>query len=471
MLCSNIDRPWVAIMLSTSLIFIWVFGFRVHDAILSTPLFEDFENFKNFFSEISEYQHHPSEAMFVKQAMAVEFPMPIDYRPIQAVCARSNFRPGLLFSCEGQHGGVGMVRNQILRCIRYAIAGGGAIVIPNMQLRSVEDISDIETAVEVPLNNMLDHETFIKHLTGGCPGMKIYEHAEDFPNYDKKLNTLSMIGSQFEPDHPKEGLTHPREWRAEFNRWLSRQHVKILPNTPVHIKMEQSFLEYPVQDDGVAFVHEYGKILSFRHDTRALAAKVLFALDQKFALNIDPRKAINANAYYGAHLRLEKDALDAWPPAEWRFSRMDQQFEQQFRNIERSNLSVVYVASGNQTVVDLFAVDLARQFAASPGLRQRNISVITKHGLLRGADREALDSLPFDQRGLVDFLLMFKASKFMGVASSSFPWTVALRRHELSRYKEFANEGSDLLRDELSVIMGSQADYPELDPFLYGLWP
>ena len=191
----------------------------------------------------------------------------------------------------------------------------------------------------------------------------------------------------------------------------------------------------------------------------------------RFRLSIDPTKAINQDAYYGAHLRLEEDAIWAWPPEEWRFSRMEEQFEQQFQNLERTGLSVVYVASGNQTVVDLFSKSLSQRLEAASSPKIRNVTVVTKHDLLQGSDREELDKLPFDQQALVDFLIMFKASAFMGVAHSSFPWTVALRRHELSNYTSYSNEGSDLLRDEYSVIMGMEADYPSVDPFVYGLWP
>lgn len=425
-----------------------------------------------FFRPLDQQQ---VESVFLREATNLEFPAPIDYKPIQEVCARTQFQPGLLFSCEGQHGGIGMIRNQILKCVRYAVHAGAALVVPSMALRNAKDITDIETATEVPLDYLLDRDTFVTHLSEGCPGMQIYDRAEDFPLYDKRFGEpLSIVGAQFEPNHPREGLTQPREWRRFFDTWLTEQSVQVRPEAPVHVKlMQESFMEYPVRDDGEAFVHEFGKILSFRKDTRALAAKVLFELDRRFELSIDPTKPVNPGTYYGAHLRLEKDAVWAWPPEEWRFSRMEEQFEQQFLNIERTGLNVVYVASGNQTVVRLFAEDLSRRFAEDPDPdnRNRNVTVVTKYDLLHGADRRWLESLSFDQQGLVDFMVMFKASAFMGVAHSSFPWNVALRRHELSKYTAYGNEGSDLLRDEYSIIMGMAADYPHVDPFVYGIWP
>ncbi|CAK7206487.1 hypothetical protein SEUCBS139899_009283 [Sporothrix eucalyptigena] len=406
-----------------------------------------------------------SEAAFIQQAVLVEFPAPIDYSPIQEVCGRTPFRPGLVFTCEGQHGGIGMLRNQMLKCIRYAIHGGGALVVPSIALRNSKDLKDIETAIEMPLEYLLERETFKKYLTAGCPQMKIYDHVEDVPFYSQRQGQpLQLLGDQFEPDHPRTGLRHPRAWRQNFDGWLAKQDIHLQSERPVHIQMEQSFLEYPVRDDGDAFVHEFGKILSFRKDTRELAAKVLYELRTRFDLPIDPAVAINPGAYYGAHLRLESDAIWAWPPSEWRFSRMHDQFEEQYRNVKRTGLRTVYVASGNQTVVYMFADYLAKKLGS-------DVRVVTKQDLLQPDDMQRLAAMTFDQQALVDFMVMFKASAFMGVAHSSFPWNVALRRHELSRYAAYANEGSDLLRDEYSIIMGMAADYPYVDSFVTSIWP
>lgn len=462
MLCQ--DRPWVAaFFMGVLLVFIW-----------STRLMSGFDGVAVLlFAQqqdgvAGDELENEAERAFIRQAIDVEFPTPIDYAPIREVCTRgpSGFRPGLLFTCEGQHGGIGMLRNQILKCVRYAISGGGALVVPTIALRNPSDLTDIETNHEVPLDYLLDRDTFVRHLTEGCPGLRVYERAEDFPAYERRVD-VDLIGDQFEPDHPREGLRFPREWRRFFDEWLEgEQKVAPLAEAPVHVRMGQSFLEYPVHDDGKAFAREFGKVLSFRNDTRALAAKVLWELRRRFSLPLDPAAAISPGAYYGAHLRLEEDAVWAWPPEEWRYSRVDEQFREQFENLARTGLRVAYVASGDQSVVDLFAERLAASDIV-PG----EVAVVTKYDLLRGADRARLEALTFDQQALVDFLIMFRASAFMGVAHSSFPWNVALRRHEVSRYAAYGNEGSDLLRDEYSIIMGMRADYPHVDPFEYGIWP
>ncbi|KAK7943587.1 uncharacterized protein PG986_012700 [Apiospora aurea] len=454
---------------------------------------------------------------FIQTAAAVEFPAPIDYAPIREACTRvrpAHFRPGLVFTCEDQHGGVGMLRLQILKCVRYAIHAGAAVVIPSLSKRNPRDITDIETTVQVPLDYLFDRDAFVGHLTQGCPGMRLYDRVEDFPNYERRaVEPLSVVGDQFEKQSSSKSrkssgaisasnkeddeslLLFPREWRNYFDSWLAQQNINISPEAPVHIQLGQTYLEYPVREDGDAFAGEFGKILSFRNETRVMAARALAALRRRIGADnsaqqhsIDPSLAISPHAYYGAHLRLEKDAVSAWNPDLYRFARMEDQFEEQYQNLKRTGLEAVYVASGNRTVVDLFAEYLQRRIteeetngevlrdrgnktSSSSRSHIRNVTVVTKQDLLRGDSLQELEQMTFDQQGLVDFLMMFKSSAFMGVAYSSFPWTVALRRHELSQYRGIRNLGSDILRDEYSELMGMRADYPSVDPFDRGLWP
>lgn len=477
-------RPWVVILSGLSLIAIWTFGFRIHDEIFTLIH--------------GQSPSQQEEAVFLETAMAVEFPAPMDYAPLQEVCARSAFRPGLLFTCDGQHGGIGMVRNQILKCVRYAMHAGAALVLPTMAQRSAADLAEILTATELPLDYLLDRPTFVAQLAAACPQMRVYERAEDFATDARTPpRLLHLVGSQFEPDsqptpqHTHVGLAYPGAWRYLFDQWLAQQLPPPPPPTtttttsdsvaprpppsaeaPVHVLLGQSYLEYPVRADGGAFAREFGKVLSFRRETRALAARALLALRQRGLVprGLDPARFVHPDAYYGAHLRLEADALWAWPPEAWRFSRMAAQFEAHYAHVARTGLRTVYVASGNQTATALFAARLRARFAGA-GRGRRGVTVVTKHDLLQGEDRQRLDNMTFDQQALVDFVMLSKASAFMGVAHSSYSWNIALRRHELSRYAAFGNNGSDLLQDEYSVIMGMEADYPYVDPFVNALWP
>ncbi|TKW52148.1 hypothetical protein CTA1_8590 [Colletotrichum tanaceti] len=54
------------------------------------------------------------------------------------------------------------------------------------------------------------------------------------------------------------GSRHPEAWRQPFDTWLDQMSVgdppRLRPDAPVHVKLEQSFLEHhSVRDDGDAF--------------------------------------------------------------------------------------------------------------------------------------------------------------------------------------------------------------------------
>src|SRR6266566_3372807 len=102
MLCQDLPR---VVFFLAALLIIWSFRLFDFREAVSTL----------FYEEPSQQQ---AESVFLRRAADLEFPAPIDYKPIREICARTHFRPGLLFSCEGQHGGIGMVRNQILKCVR-----------------------------------------------------------------------------------------------------------------------------------------------------------------------------------------------------------------------------------------------------------------------------------------------------------------------------------------------------------------
>jgi len=77
----------------------------------------------------------------------------------------------------------------------------------------------------------------------------------------------------------------------------------------------------------------------------------------------------------------------------------------------------------------------------------------SKLQLLHGDDLELLQSLSWDQQGLVDFLVMLKSSSFAGIEQSSFAWNIALKRHILSQDANYLNNG-EALQDEYSMLLG-----------------
>lgn len=155
----------------------------------------------------------------------------------------------------------------------------------------------------------------------------------------------------------------------------------------------------------------------YRFDARALASAVLYELSIQHNLDIYPSKAIEDSTFLGIHLRTAPDATrSGW------LSYEDQSAAyQHFASLYA--LPVIYVASGNLTSIGLFS----GLVAPTP--------VVTKYTLLASRPDELalLNSLSWDQQAEVDYLVLLRASRYLGMTDSNFSWAVAVARRALSK--------------------------------------
>ena len=125
------------------------------------------------------------------------------------------------------------------------------------------------------------------------------------------------------------------------------------------------------------------------------------------------------------------------------------------------SLPLIYAASGNATSIDLFAASTA----PTP--------VVTKFSLLSGEDLALLESMSWDQQALVDYIILARSSRFLGVRDSSFSYNLAIARQAFGRGTCGGEETVTALaqgvvyQDDMSVLIG-KADNPD---FRHGLWP
>jgi hypothetical protein len=407
---------------------------------------------------------------FILKAMEVEFGEELDPQPIRELCEAKEWREGVIFSCDHIHGGIGNVRNHLLNCVRYAIEGGGALVVPSITERNASDIYDIYTQDREGLDYLLDRSAFVSRLSDACPQLTLYDRPDAFPNFSNLQATMSLLPGSFDPTHPRTGLREPQKWRESFDKWLVNQTAPEAA-APVHVKLGRAYLEYPVNSDGKPFAQNFGKILSFPQDVRYLAAAALWELKYRFGLPVQPDRLISPDTFQGAHLRVEKDAVQAWPGKDWQYQRYEVQSEQQINYIKAGNLSILYIATGDADQAARFAGEAIRAVSSDPE-SPRNLTAVTKHDLIIGSDRELLDKLTFDQHGLVDFLILLRSGRFAGIGHSSFAWNIALRRHTLSVEKTVHIAGSRrLLEDEYSAILGYEDQVQWMMEYEHCMWP
>ncbi|OLN96036.1 hypothetical protein CCHL11_03246 [Colletotrichum chlorophyti] len=378
-----------------------------------------------------------------------DFP-PIESETIKAACSTTEWDTKsamqVVFTCDHSVGGIGNIRNSILNCVRYAILAGGSLVMPRIVVRNDSDITVIRTD-------------------------EVYKALGPPRTWSLGLFPESLVE---EERIPGTGIEHPERWRGQLYDWLNNIDTDTAPTGkpsegPFVVDLGRSYLTYPIYSDGESFATSFGDILKFRADTRELATATLVRMAQKFefmiprpADGISPPSPILEHAFFGAHLRAEKDSQDNWNPIDpmWEWSEYSKQTAAYLEQATLSNLSLIYVASGNVTQVGTFASE------AKP----KGITVITKQDMLAedSSERDRLEDLAWDQQALVDFLIMLRASQFGGVAHSSFAWNIALKRHLFVKSSGSHLDGPQMLSDELSQIYGEPRKYPE---YASCLWP
>merc|ERR1712230_225848 len=97
------------------------------------------------------------------------------------------------------------------------------------------------------------------------------------------------------------------------------------------------------------------------------------------------------------------------------------------------------------------------------------IPVLSKGSLLNDSDLALLQSLSWDVQGEVDYLVMRRSSRFLGMAQSSFSYAVAIARHANSTegtcgsrtpgIAEASLERNLAFKDDFSVIVGRPNGY------------
>ena len=75
-------------------------------------------------------------------------------------------------------------------------------------------------------------------------------------------------------------------------------------------------------------------------------------------------------------------------------------------------------------------------------------------------DMEELEKLKWDQRALVDYLVLLKGQEFAGVGHSIFSWNVAMKRHDVAEHQVGVLK-KDVWSDGLSSLYGIRSSFVE----------
>lgn len=370
-------------------------------------------------------QSHKSSNDFVSQWLDSPLLGPFNTTAIRSHCAATKWRPNLIFKLDESNGGIGNVRAHVLDFALFAIEAGAAIILPGMTVRSTDDLFDVWHGKQANFSRMFDEEVFLERAKTACPGLKVYRPEQVEAMVEK--GQVKVIDDAYDARSRRvdfdEGNT--REAAMEYTTsWLKNHGVDDTTTTKAQVSVRHTMWEVDTRSLGSDFRRTFGLLFPFRADTRRYATLAIQTLAIRYALPINPSDNLHARAYYGAHLRTERDTVSAgWfnPNTATEVGlNYTEQTDAYLAQAAEHSLRVMYVATGNATELERFK-DKAEQ--ASPP-----VIVTSKWDLLPSAEAEALNELDWDQQALVDMEILMKCSIFGGFAKSSFAFAIAVAR-------------------------------------------
>lgn len=99
----------------------------------------------------------------------------------------------------------------------------------------------------------------------------------------------------------------------------------------------------------------------------------------------------------------------------------EKQVELYHKYLVKQPVPAIYVASGNLTSIKMFAETL------------KPTPVVDKFSLLSSEDAATLKSMTWDQQGQVDYIVLTRASLYMGMADSLFSMSIASSRRAATK--------------------------------------
>lgn len=319
-----------------------------------------------------------------------------------------------------------------------------------MIARDPRDITKLDPSRGPPKHTLLGHFFDVDHLNASlarfCPQMRVHASVHDLYDVPSILEPLKATHREMGNVFVNETLLDaPQLWGSRLLQWVEKKTkgsssdglpgkdgdekpsdigvATIKAGLPVRVNIERSIFTWPNSHDSPQLARAFGRLLRVRGDARRIAATVLFRLQKRFRLSLDPRQYGTAGprreSFVGVHLRTERDVAVTAPNVfpEYAFQAADYA-----AYVAESKIPVVFLATGaSPENVTAFAERMAKL----------NVTVVTKMDLLQdedGPERSALEDLTFDQRGLIDYEVMLRAGLVAGRCESAFAWQLVLRR-------------------------------------------
>ncbi|KAI8956855.1 hypothetical protein F5Y11DRAFT_361344 [Daldinia sp. FL1419] len=378
--------------------------------------------------------------------------------PLQRVCKEAEWVQGLVYICDNNSGGIGNIRNYIQTCIRYGLeAGATGLVVPKIRKRNETDLADLFTDY-LPLEYMFDEKHFKDAFTTHCPQITLYDSIKDIPGVSSKPNIEHITPKKFgnrEGCDWRDQNRHTDRFGDRFRRWLNdpkNGHPPPSQDRPRLIRFNWGVLwDWQIYRDGPEFANTFGNILKLNEQLLRLGEITLEKMRAYAKAN-----GVEDGKFLGVHLRTESDALSFWPT-------YATQTEAYLKQATKRGFEAAYIATGDP---------LEAQNFAGAAIEMAQMRVVSKTDLLEDDDLEELESLSWDQQGLIDLIVLLGSDYFVGTMPSSFSIYIAMKRHLKTEgiYTRPYKVGSE--GDGLSYLVGNYEKYWEGWLYMWdGMWP
>jgi hypothetical protein len=323
------------------------------------------------------------------------------------LCKQTDWTDGLWLHCNSNCGndgdgtsicgGLNNARNRIQTCIRLAIDTGSGIIIPSVTTRDENDLVNTDDNT-VCADFFWDMEYLQKALAEQCPQLQI-----------RLCGSRTGITTIIEPEF-RTYLSAPHyntTFRALVTAELETNNVTfadVTSYTPAVISYGDTYIgfNYQAADELSTIRKALFKVLRFNEELLELSSQVLKS------------KELHEGAFIGVHLRGEND----WPGGFGAIEDQMRTYTAEIRDIK--DIKTVYVSCGDSTAIQRF-----RDILVPYGY-----IVHDKWTLLTDLKEtlNKVESLSFDQKGIVEYQVLVEARFFLGVIMSSMSSLIAFAR-------------------------------------------
>lgn len=352
----------------------------------------------------------PAQSADLADSSALELPH------LQRLCHQTNWTQGLWLQCNSYCGptqtawcgGLNNARNRFQACLRLAIDAGAGLIIPEVWLRGVGTADATVGGEDSCADDWFDLAHADHAIRNNCPQLSLRAIC---PNTTDRMIALAPPP---EPDHgllqtPRRHYSETPYATGDFYRNV------VIPTLQAASRINESsgglVDETTILEFGDTFVAwEYGRSNELDTVRKDLYKVVRFRKSLcQIGEKIRDSEQLQHGSYIAVHLRGEIDWPVDWGSADEQMELYAAEMAKIRATDEGSNVTAVFVSSGEQEVIQVF-----REM-----LEPLNYTVHDKWTVLADFPHElaTVQDADFDSKGIVDTAVLIDAMYFMGVCA------------------------------------------------------